>query len=383
MANFYASYASGGGGGGGGGSSSTAPTGDPVPADATYIAGINPAGDLTGVATDAAGRLLTGTVETLDYTVTGDGNVVDNLDVSLYQTIQVQIGDNQDPLEYTFYGSLDGVGYVAAFAWGSGGSADATGFQTTGSFQIWTIPVTFKYLRIGVTNWQGVADQPLTVVLSFADLGDSPRIQSLLAPFNSVFNTIASNTDNISAANWPSGFGPAATGKRVAAEVGSNGLTNADGNPLYIAPYSDIVGPQLSAASLSVTLASDQSNLPVSGTVTANAGTGTFTTDQVATQVASFQGGAIAFGALTTSYATVMTAGGVLRNVMMRNNTDAVVEVSLDAGSTTSYILDPGDAVSVDLKPLGLNIANGTTLQARYSGSAPTLGSIRINGVSA
>lgn len=120
---------------------------------------------------------------------------------------------------------------------------------------------------------------------------------------------------------------------------------------------------------------------PVSGTVTANAGTGTFTTNQVASTTGTFQDGSIAFGALTTSYATVITAGGDLKNVTMRNNTNAVVLVSLDSGSTAAYTLDSGDAISLDLKPLGLRVPSGATLQAKYSGSAPTSGSIRINGV--
>lgn len=120
---------------------------------------------------------------------------------------------------------------------------------------------------------------------------------------------------------------------------------------------------------------------PISGTVTADAGTGTFTTNQVATSVAVFQDGAIAFGSLTTSFQTVVTAGGALVNVMLRNNTNGVIAVSLDSGSSTAYTLDPGDTVAVDLKTLGRNIATSTTLQAKYSGSAPTSGSIRINGV--
>lgn len=120
---------------------------------------------------------------------------------------------------------------------------------------------------------------------------------------------------------------------------------------------------------------------PVSGTVTANAGSGTFTTDQVATTTATFQDGAIAFGSLTTSFATVITTGGALKNVSLRNNTNAVVVVSLDGGSTTSYTLDAGDALSLDLKSLGRAIPTSTALQAKYSGSAPTSGSIRINGV--
>lgn len=109
--------------------------------------------------------------------------------------------------------------------------------------------------------------------------------------------------------------------------------------------------------------------------------TNTVTTDQVATTAATFQDGSILFSSLTTSFATVITAGGDLRNVSMRNNTNGVVVVSLDSGSTTAYTLDSGDAVSLDLKSLGRKIASGVTLQAKYSGGAPTSGSIRINGV--
>lgn len=116
----------------------------------------------------------------------------------------------------------------------------------------------------------------------------------------------------------------------------------------------------------------------VSGTVTANAGTGTFTTDQT-TAAGTFQDGSIAFGSLTTSYQTVVTTGGAAKIVSMRNNSNAVIVVSLNAGSTTSYTLDPSDAVSLDLKQAGLNIASSTALSAKYSGSAPTTGSIRIN----
>lgn len=126
------------------------------------------------------------------------------------------------------------------------------------------------------------------------------------------------------------------------------------------------LGQAVMASSVPVAIASNQSTL---------------TTDQAATTVATFQDGSIAFGSLTTNYQTVITAGGALKNVSLRNNTTAVIVVSLNSGSTDSYTLDSGDIVSLDLKSLGLNIANATTLQAKYSGAAPTAGSIRINGV--
>jgi len=147
------------------------------------------------------------------------------------------------------------------------------------------------------------------------------------------------------------------------------------------------LGSKVSASSVPVVIASDQGAVPASqsGTWTVQPGNTANTTawlvDQNAGSTAVFQDGSIAFGSLTTSFATVITAGGAMKNVSARNSTDATVLVSFDSGSTTAYTLDPGDYVSIDLKTLGLNIPNATTLQAKYSGTAPTIGAIRINGV--
>lgn len=147
------------------------------------------------------------------------------------------------------------------------------------------------------------------------------------------------------------------------------------------------LGQKAMAASMAVAIASDQSAVPASqsGTWTVQPGNTANTTawlvDQTAATSATFQDGSIAFGSLSTSYQTVITTNGALKNVSMRNNTNAVIVVSLNAGSSTSYTLDSGDQVTLDLKTLGLNIPTSTALQAKYSGSAPTSGSIRINGV--
>lgn len=127
------------------------------------------------------------------------------------------------------------------------------------------------------------------------------------------------------------------------------------------------LGQKTSANSLAVVIASDQSAVPVTTTSTVTSGT--------------FQDGSIAFGALTTSYQTVVTTGGVAKIVQIRNNTNATVVVSLNGGSTTSYTLDQGDFVALDLATNGSSIPSSTALQAKYSGSAPTSGSIRINVV--
>lgn len=98
------------------------------------------------------------------------------------------------------------------------------------------------------------------------------------------------------------------------------------------------------------------------------------------TSSATFQDGSIAFGSLTTSFATVITTGGSMRHIDLTNGTNATVVVSLNGGSTTSYTLDAGTVVSLDLNSNGANIATSTALQAKYTGSAPTSGNIRING---
>lgn len=171
----------------------------------------------------------------------------------------------------------------------------------------------------------------------------------------------------VSAASLPLPSGAATAAKQPA--LGTAGTASAD-----------VITVQGIASMTALKVDGSGVTQPVSGTVTANAGTGTFTTDQI-TATATFQDGAIAFGSLTTNFATVITTGGALKVVQMRNNTNGVVVISLDGGSTTAYTLDSGDQVSVDLKSNGLSIPTSTALQAKYSGSAPTSGSIRINGV--
>jgi hypothetical protein len=115
-------------------------------------------------------------------------------------------------------------------------------------------------------------------------------------------------------------------------------------------------------------------------TIGAVTGSGTFTTNQTTSAVTWQAEGSIAAGALTTSFATAFTTAGGLVWVGMRNNTNGIVVVSLDGGTTSSFTLDPGDQVSLDLKPQGKSIAAAVNIQAKYTGSAPTTGSIRING---
>lgn len=194
------------------------------------------------------------------------------------------------------------------------------------------------------------------------------------------------------------------------------------------------LGQKAMAASLAVAIASDQSAVPVSGSVTvsgtvAATQSGTWTVqpgntqnttpwlatisaggnaaavsasnalkvlvDQttpgttngvvvntiapVTTTTAAFQAeGAVAFGAITGSFVTLFTPTAATKILQMRNNMDVSVAVSMDGGSTTNYILDSGDAVSLDLLANSLNMG-ATAIQVKYAVGAPTSGSFRIN----
>ncbi len=97
------------------------------------------------------------------------------------------------------------------------------------------------------------------------------------------------------------------------------------------------------------------------------------------TTAAVFQAeGAVAFGAITNSYVTLLTPTAATKILQMRNNMNASVAVSMDGGSTTNYTLDAGDALSLDLLANALSMG-GTAIQVKYAVGAPTSGSFRIN----
>lgn len=100
----------------------------------------------------------------------------------------------------------------------------------------------------------------------------------------------------------------------------------------------------------------------------------------VTTTTAVFQAeGAVAFGSITNLFVTLFTPTAATKMLQMRNNMNASVAVSMDAGSTTNYILDAGDSVSLDLLANALNMG-ATAIQVKYAAGAPSSGSFRING---
>ncbi|MES2347880.1 MAG: hypothetical protein V4641_09965 [Pseudomonadota bacterium] len=101
----------------------------------------------------------------------------------------------------------------------------------------------------------------------------------------------------------------------------------------------------------------------------------------VTTTTAVFQAeGAVGFASVTNSYVTLLTPTAATKMLQMRNNTNAAISVSMDAGSTTNYTLDAGDALSLDLLANSLNMG-ATAIQVKYAVGAPTSGSFRINAV--
>lgn len=98
------------------------------------------------------------------------------------------------------------------------------------------------------------------------------------------------------------------------------------------------------------------------------------------TTTATFQAeGSIAAGSITTSFATVFTPSSSTKMIFLRNNTNGTISVSFDAGTTTNVVMDPMDQMSFDLAGNGL-VMPTTAIQIKYTGTAPTSGSFRVNG---
>lgn len=174
----------------------------------------------------------------------------------------------------------------------------------------------------------------------------------------------------------PSGSG--STQPTNVAQFGGNNVvtgTGASGNGI---PRVTVANDSSLASVTTVSTVTTVTTVTTVAAVTAI--TDTVVTDQI-TAAATWQPeGSIAAGSLTTSFATAFTTGGSMRWIGLRNNTNGSVVVSMDGGTTSTFTLDPGDSVSLDLKSLGRNIAASTAIQAKYTGSAPSIGSIRVNG---
>ncbi len=242
----------------------------------------------------------------------------------------------------------------------------------------------------------GVAGTPAGGVVSIQGVGGGTAM-----PVSGTVAATQSGTWNITnvsgTVSLPTGASTETTLSALNGKFGSLGQkTMAGSAPVVIASDQSAV-PVSGTVAISGTVAATQSGtwnigtvttltgitnaLPAGGnTIGAVTGSGTFTTNQTTAAVTWQTEGSIAFGSLTTSFATAFTVGGSLVWVGLRNNTDGTVVVSLDSGTTSAFTLDPGDQVSLDLKPQGKSIAAAVTIQAKYTGTAPTVGTFRVNG---
>lgn len=162
---------------------------------------------------------------------------------------------------------------------------------------------------------------------------------------------------------------PGSSTIRTAAMLGVGAAAVSNANPV---PISDAGGSITVDGTVSVS--NFPATQPVSGTVAVSS------IAPVTTTTAAFQAeGALAFGSVTNAFQTIFTPSAATKILQMRNNTDASIAVSFDAGSTTNYVLDSGDTVSLDLESNALAMST-TAIQIKYAVGAPTVGSFRVNG---
>lgn len=95
------------------------------------------------------------------------------------------------------------------------------------------------------------------------------------------------------------------------------------------------------------------------------------------TTAATFQAGAqLAGTSLTGTHQTLITASADSVNLLLLNSTDEDITISLDGGTTDHYFLSPGQSFSLELANQGRHIANGTVIQVKHDGTAPSTGRV-------
>jgi len=88
--------------------------------------------------------------------------------------------------------------------------------------------------------------------------------------------------------------------------------------------------------------------------------------------------GSIAAASLTTSYANLLVVTNSLVVVDLLNNTDGLVLCTFD-GTNNHVTLPAYSAISLDVGAAGKKLIN--TVKCKYSGSAPTVGTLYATGV--
>jgi hypothetical protein len=140
-----------------------------------------------------------------------------------------------------------------------------------------------------------------------------------------------------------------------------------------IATNTPALGQAVMASSSPVVIASNQSAVPISGTITA-------TTSITATGSNQIKGN-IAGTSLTTSYATVITPTFITATLFVFNSCNQTIVISINGGTTDCWELEVGEAVSWDAAANSRSIAASVNIQAKAKSTIPTSGTVRITAV--
>jgi len=312
---------------------SVSTTGSSVPASATY-AGMNVSGNLTGLTGTSNGLKVDGSAVTQPVNVTqfGTNNVVTGTGTSGSGIPRVTVSNDSNILA------------TQSGAWNVSGTGTA-GTPATGVLTIQ-----------GINSMTPVKVDPSggTGSVNVAQFGGNNVVTGTGASGSGIPRVTVSNDSNILATQsgtW--NIGTVTTVTTVSTVTAVTAISNA------LPAGTNLLGK----------VGIDQTTPGTTNAIQSTSGT-----------TATWQAeGSIAFGSITTSFQTVFTPSSSTKMLFMRNNTNGTIVVSMDAGTTTNFVFDPGDQISMDFVTDGL-ISTTTAIQIKYTGSAPTSGSFRVNG---
>lgn len=297
-------------------------TGSAVPADATYVA-MSVAGNLTGLTGGASGL-----------------NTVVNAALPAGTNIIGKVGIDQ-----TTPGTTNGVQVNAALP--AGGNTIGAVTQASGP---WTVAGsgTAGSAAAGVVTIQGIAS--MTPVLVDPSGG-----------------TGSVNVAQFGGSNVVTGTGASGAGIPRVTVANDSSLASVT-----------TVSTVSSVTAIASALPAGTNILGKVGIDQTTPGTTNAIQATSATAITWQAEGSLAFGSITNSFQTVFTPSANTKFLFMRNNTDQSIAISMDAGTTTNFVFDSGDQLAVDFVANGV-ISTTAAIQIKYTGSAPTSGSFRVN----
>lgn len=352
-------------------------TGSAVPASTTYI-GASVAGTMTGLVATAAGLKVDGSASTQPIS----GTVA----ATQSGTWTVQPGNTANTTAWKVDGSavtqpVSGTVAVtqSTSPWVTSGTSTVSGTVAATQSGTWNITNVSGTVSLPT----GAATEATLVTLPLAQASTTSGqsgvlVQGAVTTAAPSYTTAKTNPLSLTTAGALRVDASASTqpvsGTVAATQSGT--WTVQPGNTANSTPWLTTVSTALPAGSAIIgNVRVDQTTPGTTNGVVVN------TIAPVTTTTAVFQSeGAVAFGSITNLYATLFTPTAATKILQMRNNTNAAISVSMDAGSTTNYTLDQGDAISLDLLANALSMG-ATAIQVKYAVGAPTSGSFRINGV--